>query len=41
MISFAILLNDEETKTVIIEKNWYLGVRHALGLYHIPDDYPN
>ena len=41
VISFAIVLNDEETKTVITEKNWYLGVRHALGLYHIPDDNPN
>ena len=41
VISFVFLLNDEETKTVITEKNWYLGVRHALGLYRIPDDNAN
>ena len=41
VISFVFLLNDEETKTVITEKNWYLGVRHALGLYRIPADNEN
>ena len=41
VISFVFLLNDEETKTIITEKNWYLGVRHALGLYRIPVDNAN
>ena len=36
LIPFAYLLNDEETKTVMTEENWYKGIKHALGLYHIP-----
>ena len=27
------ILNDEDTKTVITEKSWYNGIRHALGMY--------
>ena len=27
------LMNDEETKGIISEENWYQGVRHMLGLY--------
>ena len=27
------LLNDEETKYIILEENWYEGLRHMLGIY--------
>ena len=26
------LMNDEETKDIIAEKNWYQGLKHMLGL---------
>ena len=33
LIPFAHLMNDEDTKTVITDENWYQGVRHMLGIY--------
>ena len=27
------LLNDEETKAIILEENWYEGLRYMLGIY--------
>ena len=32
-IPFVHLLNDEETKGIISEENWYEGIRHMLGIY--------
>ena len=32
-IPFVHLLNDEETKGIISEENWYEGIRHLLGIY--------
>ena len=26
-------MNDEETKGIIAEENWYQGIRHMLGIY--------
>ena len=26
-------MNDEETKGIIAEENWYQGIKHMLGLY--------
>ena len=31
------LMNDEETKQVIYERNWYQGFRHMLGMYTKPE----
>ena len=31
------LMNDEETKQIIYERNWYQGFRHMLGLYREPE----
>ena len=33
VIPFTHLMNDEDTKEIILEKNWYQGVRHMLGLH--------
>jgi len=33
VIPFLHLMNDEDTKAVICEKNWYQGIRHMLGIY--------
>ena len=30
------LTNDEDTKIIIIEENWYQGLRHMLGVYTVP-----
>ena len=30
-IPFIHLMNDEETKGVIVERNWYQGFRHMVG----------
>ena len=38
LISFVHIVNDEDTKTVITDENWYTGIKHALGLYNKPDD---
>ena len=41
LIPFVHLLNEEETKTVITEENWYNGIKHALGLYRKPETVSN
>ena len=33
VIPLTHLLNDEDTKQVILEENWYQGLRHLLGLH--------
>jgi len=33
VIPFLHLMNDDETKTIICEENWYQGIRHMLGIY--------
>jgi hypothetical protein len=33
IIPLCHLMNDEETKGIISEENWYQGFRHMLGLY--------
>ena len=33
VIPFVHLMNDEDTKIVILEENWYQGIRHMLGIY--------
>jgi hypothetical protein len=34
VIPFVHLMNDEETKAIIAEENWYQGIRHMLGIYN-------
>ena len=34
VIPFLHLMNDEDTKTIITEQNWYQGLRHMLGIYN-------
>ena len=34
VIPFLHLMNDEDTKGIIFEENWYQGIRHMLGIYH-------
>ena len=34
IIPFLHLMNDEDTKTIIFEENWYQGIRHMLGIYN-------
>ena len=33
IIPFVYLMNDEETKGIIAEENWYQGLRHMLGVH--------
>ena len=33
IIPIVFLMNDEETKGIIAEENWYQGIRHMLGIY--------
>ena len=33
VIPLTHLLNDEDTKQIILEENWYQGIRHLFGLY--------
>ena len=33
VIPFIHLMNDEDTKTIIYEENWYQGIRHMFGIY--------
>ena len=33
VIPFVHLMNDEETKIIILEENWYQGLRHMLGIH--------
>ena len=37
VIPFVHLMNDEDTKIIIMEKNWYQGIRHMLGVYTSPE----
>ena len=41
VIPFVHLMNEEETKTVMTEENWYKGIKYALGLYRKPDTVSN
>ena len=34
VIPFLHLMNQEDTKTIIAEENWYQGFRHMLGIHH-------
>ena len=34
VIPFLHLMNDEDTKGIIFEENWYQGIRHMLGIYN-------
>ena len=34
VIPFLHLMNDENTKGIISEENWYQGIRHMLGIYN-------
>ena len=36
VIPLTHLLNDEDTKQVILEENWYQGIRHLLGIHVKP-----
>jgi hypothetical protein len=36
LIPFVHLTNDEDTKIIILEENWYQGLRHMLGVYTNP-----
>jgi hypothetical protein len=38
VIPFANLMNDEETKGIICEENWYQGLRYMLGIYVEPTE---
>ena len=33
VIPFVYLLNDEDTKTIIVEKGWCQAIKHVLGLH--------
>ena len=33
IIPFSHIMNDEDTKQVIFEENWYQGIRYLLGLH--------
>jgi hypothetical protein len=33
VIPFVHLMNDEDTKIIILEENWYQGLRHMLGIH--------
>ena len=33
VIPFSHLMNDEDTKEVIFEENWYQGIRYLLGIH--------
>ena len=33
VIPFVHLMNDEDTKGIILEENWYQGLRHMLGIH--------
>ena len=38
IIPFVYLMNDEDTKGIILEESWYQGVKHMLGLYKEPQE---
>ena len=31
------LTNDEDTKAIIVEENWYQGLRYMIGVYNDPE----
>ena len=33
IIPLTHLMNDEETKGIVVEEGWYQGMRHMLGIY--------
>ena len=33
VIPFVHLMNDEDTKIIILQRNWYQGLRHMLGMH--------
>ena len=37
IIPFTHLMNDEDTKAIILQKNWYQGLGHMLGLFTTPE----
>ena len=37
LIPFVYLMNDEDTKRIILEEDWYEGIRHVLGIYKEKD----
>ena len=36
VIPFVHIMNDEDTKIIILEENWYQGIRHMFGIYTSP-----
>ena len=36
VIPFVHLMNDEDTKTIVLNEGWYQGIRHMLGIYIKP-----
>ena len=34
VIPFVHLMNDEDTKAIIADQNWYQGLRHMLGVHN-------
>ena len=36
IIPLTHLLNDEDTKQIIMEENWFQGIKYLLGLYKNP-----
>lgn len=37
VIPFLHLMNDDDTKGIIFEENWFQGIKYVLGLYKQPD----
>ena len=37
VIPFVHLTNNDDTKVIILEENWYQGIRHVLGVYKEPE----
>ena len=33
LVPYVYLLNDEETKTIIVQESWYQGIRYMLGIH--------
>ena len=33
VIPFVHIMNDEDTKIIVFEENWYQGLRHMLGIH--------
>ena len=39
-IPFLHLMNDDDTKGIVFEENWFQGIRYVLGLYKKKPDAP-